>query len=203
MPHALQRALGLSAALLLSPVMAGLAIAIRMDSPGPALHRASRVGRDGRVFTCLKLRTMRVDSVGPAITLRDDPRVTRLGRFLRRFRLDELPQLWHVARGEMLLVGPRPEDPRYVDFADPVHARVFRATPGITGLAQLAYSDEASLLAEATDPEQHYRDVVLPGKLALDIAYLEQRSWRLDVEILARTAGLVLRPSVRTAGSSR
>src|SRR5205085_11316147 len=133
----------------------------------------------------------RVTARGPGITTRDDPRVTRIGAILRRFRLDELPQLVNVLRGEMSLVGPRPEDPRYVDFDDPLHRRVFTARPGITGLAQLEFHDEARLLV-GDDPERRYREVVLPAKLAIDARYLDDPSVRRDLVILGRTIGAIL-----------
>ncbi len=143
-------------------------------------------------------------STGPGVTAGGDRRVTRLGRLLRRTKLDELPQLWNVVRGDMALVGPRPEDPRYVDLADPLHARVFAARPGITGPTALAYRDEETLLAEAAaavaqaDGRDHagvddldvaYREVILPAKLAMDAAYLDARSTRGDLEIIGRTIG--------------
>ena len=171
----------------MAPVMAGVALAMRLSGDrGPLLFRARRVGEGGRVFELLKIRTMAPNSGGRGLTARDDPRVTRLGRLLRRSRIDELPQLINVLRGEMSLVGPRPEDPRYVDFTDPLHARVFTAKPGITGLAQLAFRDEAELLG-GPDPERFYREVILPAKLRLDADYLDHRSIRLDLVILART----------------
>lgn len=145
---------------------------------------------------------------GAGITIAGDPRVTPVGRFLRRTKLDELPQLWNVARGEMLLVGPRPEDPRYVDWQDPTHQRVFAATPGITGPAAIAFRNEEDVLAtEArslatldgrptvteSDLDRAYRKTVLPAKLALDAEYLDRRSFRHDLEILWRTVRAVLR----------
>lgn len=168
--------------------MAGLAITIRIDTPGPAIYRATRIGSGGREFACFKLRTMLVDAntSGTAVTARHDPRITRVGRILRQYRLDELPQLWNVARGEMLLVGPRPEDPRFVDLADPLHRLVFTATPGITGLTQLAFAHEAEML-DSDDPERHYREVILPRKLAMDADYLRHRSVGLDLWILGQT----------------
>jgi lipopolysaccharide/colanic/teichoic acid biosynthesis glycosyltransferase len=188
MPDPLQRILGLLGALLSLPLLAALAVAVRLDSDGPALYVATRVGEGGRPFRCLKLRTMawRPEADGPSLTVRDDRRVTRLGRLLRRTRLDELPQLWNVARGEMRLVGPRPEDLRFVDFGDPLHRLVFSVRPGITGLAQLLHVDEASRLG-GDDPERHYLEVVLPGKLRVDAVYLRYRSTSLDIWILART----------------
>lgn len=183
-----QRFLGLVGSVVALPLIAILAIAVWLDTPGPAIYKAVRVGSGGRPYRCYKVRTMTADADrgGSAITSSMDRRVTRVGAILRRYRLDELPQLWNVARGEMLLVGPRPEDPRFVDLADPLHRLVFTATPGITGLTQLAFADEASML-DVEDPERHYREVILPRKLALDADYLRRRSARLDLWILGQT----------------
>lgn len=190
--RALDLALGGPALVLVAPVLVGIAMAMRVTGDrGPFFYRAVRVGEDGTTITILKIRTMVHGSGGAGITRAEDPRVTRLGRILRRYRVDELPQLINVVRGEMSLVGPRPEDPRYVDWADPVHRRVFTAKPGITGLAQLEFHDEARLLG-GLDVEEAYRRDVLPAKLALDVEYLDRRSIRLDLQILARTVGAVV-----------
>jgi lipopolysaccharide/colanic/teichoic acid biosynthesis glycosyltransferase len=145
---------------------------------------------------------------GPGITVARDARVTRLGAVLRRTRLDELPQLWNVVRGDMLLVGPRPEDPRYVDWRDPLHRLVFSAQPGVTGPAALAFRDEEAILAREAlavarqegrervaqaDIDRAYRERVLPRKLELDAEYLRTRSARGDLVILVRTIRQVLR----------
>jgi lipopolysaccharide/colanic/teichoic acid biosynthesis glycosyltransferase len=191
--------------MLLGPLVLALGVAVRLTSPGPAFHRATRA-RPGDTFTLFKLRTMAAGAatVGPGITAGGDPRVTRLGRLLRRTKLDELPQLWNVVRGDMLLVGPRPEDPHYVNLADPLHARVFGAMPGITGAASVAYRDEERTLAAAAlavtkadgrdevtpaDLDRAYRETVLPAKLRIDAAYLDARSVRGDLRLLARTIG--------------
>ena len=195
MPDALQRGLGTLGLVVLAPLLILLTALVKADSPGPALYVAERMGVGGRPFRCLKFRTMRwrPERSGPGITVRDDPRVTRLGNVLRRFRLDELPQLINVARGEMNLIGPRPEDPQYVDFDDPLHRLVFASKPGITGLAQLAFADEARLLGSDPDAaERHYRATILPRKVAIDADYLSRRSWRLDLWILGRTVLAVL-----------
>jgi lipopolysaccharide/colanic/teichoic acid biosynthesis glycosyltransferase len=126
------------------------------------------------------------------VTTGRDARVTRVGGLLRRFRLDELPQLWNVARGQMRLVGPRPEDPRYVDFDLPLHCEVFTEPPGIAGLTQLVYADEGRLLDDTADPDGYYRDQILPRKLAIDVAYLRNRSAKLDLWILAQTPRALL-----------
>jgi lipopolysaccharide/colanic/teichoic acid biosynthesis glycosyltransferase len=188
MPDPIQRLVAGLAALVTLPLVAVLAVAVRLGSPGPVLYPSMRIGEGGRPFRCLKLRTMRWDPAGdgPEVTVRDDVRLTSVGRRLRRLRLDELPQLWNVARGEMRLVGPRPESPRFVDLSDALHREVFTVRPGITGLTQLLYADEADLLDQA-EPERHYREAVLPEKLRLDVAYLRHRSTRLDLWILAQT----------------
>ncbi|HJW20918.1 MAG TPA: sugar transferase [Candidatus Limnocylindrales bacterium] len=189
MPDSLQRALGFAGAIVTLPLLVALGAALKLETRGPALYRAVRVGEAGRAFTCFKLRTMHDGAAIPGttgVTVAADSRVTRVGRLLRRFRLDELPQLWNVARGDMRLVGPRPEDPRYVDLSDPLHREVFASRPGITGLTQLVYADEAAML-DSPDPERQYREAVLPAKLRIDAAYLRSRSTALDVWILVHT----------------
>jgi lipopolysaccharide/colanic/teichoic acid biosynthesis glycosyltransferase len=189
MPDPIQRMVGLVLAIMTGPLLVALGLAVRLETRGPALYRADRMGRGGRTFKCLKVRTMRAgrSDAGPGVTVGSDARITRIGGLLRHFRLDELPQLWNVARGEMRLVGPRPEDPRFVDFSIPLHREVFTAAPGIAGLTQLIYHDEARMLDDATDPDTHYRDKILPGKLAIDTAYLRNRSAKLDLWILVNT----------------
>ncbi|TMB62591.1 MAG: sugar transferase [Chloroflexi bacterium] len=185
MKRALDLAVAVPLLVILSPVLVALAAAVRLTSRGPAFHRATRVGRDGRPFTMLKLRTMRAGP-GAAITTRDDPRVTALGRALRRARLDELPQLFNVVRGEMSIVGPRPEDPRFVALYSEEQRAVLALRPGITGAAQLVFRDEAALLDPA-DPEGSYVRAVLPRKLAIDLEYARGRSLAGDLRIMGMT----------------
>ena len=193
--------LGTFALVVVTPALATIALGMRLaGDQGPFLHRARRVGEHGRIFTVFKIRTMVEGGVGPRITSADDPRVTRLGRILRRYRIDELPQLVNVVRGEMSLVGPRPEDPIFVDLDDPVHRKVFTARPGITGLAQLEFHDEARLLS-GEDAERRYREEVLPAKLRLDVAYLDRRSTALDLQILGRTLTTILDRRSRPSSS--
>lgn len=194
MPDPVQRAVALVLVVLTSPLLVALALAVRLDSRGPILFRAERMGAGGRPFQCLKLRTMKAarTDLGPGVTTGRDPRVTRVGGVLRRFRLDELPQLWNVARGQMRLVGPRPEDPRFVDMNLPLHRVVFTARPGIAGLTQLVYADETDLLEGAADPDTHYREAILPRKVVIDAVYLRNRSTRLDLWILAQTPKALL-----------
>ncbi len=191
----MKRAFDLVAAALglvvLSPVLAVVALFVKRDSRGPALFHATRAGRGGRPFRLHKFRTMEDGAPGPAITAAGDPRVTRLGRVLRRTHLDELPQLWNVVKGEMSLVGPRPEDPRFVDRDDPAWRRVLAVRPGVTGPAQLEFArrEEARL---GDDPERDYRERVLPAKLRADLDYVSGGTLDGDMAILVRTAFHVL-----------
>jgi lipopolysaccharide/colanic/teichoic acid biosynthesis glycosyltransferase len=156
------------------------------------LFRQTRVGRGGRTFELVKLRTMESRAGGAEVTARDDPRITRVGAFLRRTKLDELPQLWNVLSGDMSLVGPRPETPRYVDLRDARWARVLSARPGLTDPSSIRYRHEERLMARVSgDRDAYYRDVLLPAKLELSLAYLSRRTFWSDVAILFRTAARV------------
>jgi lipopolysaccharide/colanic/teichoic acid biosynthesis glycosyltransferase len=172
----------------LAPLIAVLAVAVKRSSPGPIFFRQQRVGRGSVPFWLYKFRTMRPDAGGPAITAAGDARITPIGRWLRRSKLDELPQLYNVLRGDMSLVGPRPEVPRYVDHADASYAEVLSARPGITGPSQIRFRDEEGLLAAQRDPEAYYTTTLLPAKLAVDLEYVRHPSLRRDLQLLARTA---------------
>ena len=181
--------------LLLAPVLLAIALWIRLDSPGPALFRQQRVGRHGRLFNIYKFRTMadRPDD-GRQLTVGGDPRITRAGRFLRRTKLDELPQLLNVLEGTMSLVGPRPEVPRYVDRYPPaVRQTVLSVAPGITDLAAILFKDENDILGRAPDPERAYVETILPVKLEYYQRYVRERSFWLDLRILFRTLAAILR----------
>ena len=183
------------ALLLLSPLLALVALAIRLDSPGPVLFRQQRVGRHGVLFGIHKFRSMRVDAptTGPQVTVGRDERITRVGHWLRHYRIDELPQFIDVLRGAMSLVGPRPEVPRFVAHYPPdLKARVLAVRPGITDPASLAHIDEAALLAGAADPERLYIEHILPAKLALQADYAERASLWSDLGLLARTLRVLL-----------
>jgi lipopolysaccharide/colanic/teichoic acid biosynthesis glycosyltransferase len=185
----LMSAMGL---LLLAPLLLAVAVWIKIDSTGPALFRQTRVGRFGVPFTIHKFRTMRVEP-GAAITVGADPRITAAGRLLRATKLDELPQLWDVLRGAMSLVGPRPELPRYVEGYPPdLRERVLSVRPGITDPASLAFSNEAELLAAATDPDREYREVILPTKLQLSADYAARASLITDLGLILRTLARVV-----------
>jgi len=181
--------------ILLAPALLAFALWIRLDSPGPALFRQRRVGRHGRHFHIVKFRTMadRPDE-GRQLTVGHDPRITRAGRFLRRTKLDELPQLLNVLAGTMSLVGPRPEVPRYVDRYPPaVRQTVLSVTPGITDLAAILYKDENDILGRAQDPERAYVETILPVKLEYYQRYVRERSFWLDLRIIFRTLAAILR----------
>ncbi len=180
---------------LLGLPMLAVAAWIRLDSPGPAFFRQERVGRHGRVFRIHKFRTMSVDAEtrGPQLTIGADARVTRAGRALRANRLDELPQFLDVLAGDMSLVGPRPDVPRYVDRWPPaLRERVLAVRPGITDPASLQFRDEAALLAQAADPEREYMDVILPRKLALAADYADRASLWTDLGVIGRSVGVLL-----------
>ena len=172
------------------PLMAAIALWVRLDSPGPALFRQPRVGRGGRLFRIHKFRTMRVtDGSGPLVTASHDARITRVGRWLRRTKLDELPQLIDVLNGNMSLVGPRPEVPRYVAlYAEPVRRQILSLRPGITDRAAIEFRDEERLLAAAADPERAYVEQVMPIKQRYYLDYVAQRSLAGDLRILWDTA---------------
>ena len=183
------------ALLLLSPLLLLLALWIRLDSPGPVLFRQQRVGRFGALFQIRKFRTMVVDGAtcGALITAADDARVTRAGRWLRRYRLDELPQLLDVLQGSMSLVGPRPEVPRFVaHYPEALRAAVLSVRPGLTDPAAIAHLNEAAMLADAPDPERAYIERILPVKLRLQADYAARATLRSDLGVLLRTLGALL-----------
>jgi lipopolysaccharide/colanic/teichoic acid biosynthesis glycosyltransferase len=190
--------LSLAGLILFAPLLALCTIAIKLDSSGPSLFRQTRVGRQGRPFVIFKFRTMAVSSetFGPKITVSGDPRVTRLGRWLRAAKIDEIPQLLNVLRGDMSLVGPRPELPEYVEEYSRAQRRVLEFKPGITGPASLGFIREEELLADQTNPEVFYKSSILPRKLALDLAYCAEISFVHDLRILLQTLYRVLRHGV-------
>jgi lipopolysaccharide/colanic/teichoic acid biosynthesis glycosyltransferase len=181
--------LALAGLVLAAPVLLAIAAAVRVRDGAPVIYRARRVGQHGREFQLFKFRTM-VPSTGSSVTVWADPRVTPLGRRLRRLKLDELPQLLNVLRGEMSIVGPRPEDPSYVALYTDEQRRVLSVKPGITGVAALAYADEESLL-QGEDWEATYRLTIMPAKLQLELDYLDRRSARTDADLILRTAAVI------------
>ena len=178
--------------LIMLPALIVLAVLVRLDSPGPSFFRCERVGHGGRRLRMLKFRKMVDGSAGPALTNAEDERFTRMGRRLAKYKLDELPQLWHVFRGEMSLVGPRPEDPGFVErYADDFHGAILRVRPGMVGLSQLAFADESQVF-DLADPLAHYVAILLPQKIALDRLYAARVSPWLDLRILFWTTVTVV-----------
>jgi lipopolysaccharide/colanic/teichoic acid biosynthesis glycosyltransferase len=165
------------------PVALVVAVVIKVDSPGPVFYRCRRVGHRGRPFGMLKFRKMYDGARGPGLTATEDGRFTRVGRVLARSKLDELPQLWNVLRGQMSLVGPRPEDPSFVATRPDDFAPIQSVRPGITGLSQLAFADESAIL-DADDRVRDYLDRILPQKMELDGLYACRRSLSMDIRIL-------------------
>ncbi len=179
----------LLALLLLAPFLVVIAFLVALTSPGGAFFRQERVGRGGVPFQLLKFRSMRPDSEAKGqITIGGrDPRITGVGYFLRRSKLDELPQLINVLLGDMSVVGPRPEVPRYVALYSAEQRNVLNVRPGITSLASIAYIDENEVLGRSKDPERTYIEEVMPAKLALDLRYVREQSLLLDLRIIGRT----------------
>lgn len=178
---------------LLSPLFLILILAVKMGSKGPAFYKQVRIGRGGQEFSLLKFRSMRVDSDKEMqLTVGDrDPRITGVGYFLRRTKLDELPQLINVLKGEMSIVGPRPEVPKYVAMYSEQQRKVLTARPGLTDPASIAYINENALLAESSDPEKTYVEQVMPAKLAMNLAYLEKRNFFTDLGLVFKTFGRI------------
>jgi lipopolysaccharide/colanic/teichoic acid biosynthesis glycosyltransferase len=205
MPHPLTRYpswqrvfdLGFAILLLFPALLVGLlvAVAVLLDSPGPVLYRSRRIGRDGVPFWMLKFRTMKHLAGGPLVSSKQDQRFTPVGRFLALTRLDELPQLWNVLRGEMRMVGPRPELEEFVREQRESYERILTVPPGLTGPTQLVFADEGALLAAAEDREALYRDEILPAKVRLDLAYVEHHTVWGDLSAVLRTC---LLPLVKT-----
>jgi len=180
--------------IVLFPLLAFCAVLIWLDSTGPILFRQERIGRDFNRFQLLKLRTMRAGEPGPAITLGIDRRITFVGGWLRRWKLDELPQLWNVLRGEMSLVGPRPVIPVLAEEFAPDYRHLLRVRPGLTDPATVQYCREAEMLALVAEPLLYFKTVVTPEKLRLSRDYLARATVITDFAVMARTALALLVP---------
>lgn len=189
----------------LSPLLLLAALGIKLDSAGPVFFEQERVGLNGKRFKILKFRTMTVDAElrGGQLTRQGDARVTRVGRILRRSKIDELAQLFNVVIGDMALVGPRPEVPRYVALYDSEQGEVLRVRPGITDPASIVYRNESEVLGSAADPEAFYVTELFPRKLSLSLAYVQRRSFWLDIGVLARTAQCLVFPDAAARGMLR
>lgn len=181
--------------ILLSPILLLITIAIKIDSIGPVFFRQTRVGRRNRDFRIFKFRTMRVGSDrGSLVTIgNNDSRITRIGSFLRQYKLDELPQLINVLIGDMSIVGPRPEVRHYVDYWTADQMRVLNVRPGITDPASVKFINENELLAQASDPEQYYIHVIMQDKINIYIDYVDHHSFLGDIGIIFKTFGKILK----------
>lgn len=172
-----------------------LAIWIKIDSEGPVFYRQVRVGKGNRDFRLFKFRSMRVgsDRKGLITVGGRDPRVTRSGYYIRKYKLDELPQLINVFTGDMSLVGPRPEVRKYVDLYTPEQMHVLDVRPGITDLASIRYRNENELLAQVEDPDRYYVEVIMQDKLQLNLEYVEKQSFRFDLQLIFKTFSEIIR----------
>ncbi len=175
--------------LILTPFLLIVGIAVKLSSPGPVFFRSQRVGKNGKMFYMLKFRTMTKDAPlrGPVITFGKDPRITKVGAFLRRLKIDELPQLINVLKGEMSLVGPRPEVPEYVRLYTPEQKAVLNLTPGITDPASIKYAQENEILGASPNPEETYLQQVMPEKIRLNLEYARQANLWDDFVTILRT----------------
>lgn len=194
LPRALEIVAAIAGLALFAPVLALCAVLVKISSRGPVLFRQSRIGYGGSVFTLYKFRTMREAGKGSLITAKGDSRVTLVGRILRKVKLDELPELFNVLTGDMSFVGPRPEVPEYVDFADPVWKTVLGVRPGITDPATLKMRNEEAFLALIEDKDDYYRRVIQPFKLKESMRYLERRSAFGDLRVILRTLKVIIFP---------
>ena len=195
LPRQVEAAIALAGLVMVAPLITLAVIVIAVTSPGPVIFRQKRMGRKGRPFTMYKLRTMRVMNSGPQVTAGDDVRITPIGKFLRKTKLDELPELWNILKGDMSLIGPRPEVPRYVDLGDPMWRLVLEARPGIADPMTLRLRNEEALLVEVEgDRERFYLETLQPFKLEGYLNYLQARSWRSDLKVLWQTIVAVAFP---------
>lgn len=181
--------------IILSPFLLIISLLVLFSSPGGIFYRQTRVGKNDKSFRLWKFRTMKPDSdkKGLLTVGGRDPRVTGIGYFLRKYKLDELPQLINVLVGEMSIVGPRPEVRKYVDMYSPEQMRVLDVQPGITDYASIEYSNENDLLAKSSDPEKTYIEEIMPAKLKLNMKYIEEKSLATDLKIIFRTIGKILK----------
>ena len=186
-----------------APLLLVVAILVKLSSPGPVLYVHKRVGRGGRPFSLRKFRTMRVDQADPSVTAAGDPRITPVGRFLRRWKLDELPQFWNVLRGEMTIIGPRPEVERIVGRVGAGQREILSRTPGLASMAQLVYPHEAEILRDHPDPETAYTEQLLPRKIAVDLEYERTRTFASDLMLVGELVLLVLGRRARMDRSFR
>ncbi len=194
LPRAIEIGLAVLGLITAAPILGFFSVLIRLDSSGPILFRQRRVGLSGRPFVLFKLRTMALAQAGPKITAADDRRVTSLGRVLRRYKIDELPELWNVLIGDMSFVGPRPEVTEFVDLEDPIWQEILKHKPGITDPVTLRLRNEEQLLAQVVDKERYYRDIIQPYKKRGYVNFVKAKSWKTDIRIIGRTLKAIALP---------
>ena len=198
MYHFFKRIFDLLSALIViivfSPLLILLSVWIAFDSKGGVFYKQERVGKNGKLFNLLKFRSMRpnADRAGQ-LTVGGDNRVTKVGRFIRKYKLDELPQLFNIVKGEMSVVGPRPEVPKYVDMYSEEQKKVLLALPGLTDFASIEYLDEQKILGAADNPEKIYIEEVMPAKLELNLKYIKERNFWLDIGLIFKTIFSIFR----------
>ena len=174
--------------IVLLPLLILISVVIKISSSGPVLFSQKRVGRDGKIFTLIKFRSMTVEQNDTSTaTARGDARITKIGAFLRKYKLDELPELWNVIKGEMSLVGPRPDVPGYADKLIGTDRNILKLRPGITGTASLKYANEEELLAKQKDPQKYNDEVIFPDKVKVNLDYYQNQSLWLDIKIIFAT----------------
>lgn len=194
LPRSIEFLIAAAGLVILLPVFVICAILVRKSSPGEIIFRQQRTGRGGKLFTLYKFRTMVVSSGGPRITAADDCRITAIGRFLRKWKLDELPEIYNVLRGDMSFVGPRPEISQFVDLFDPAWDIVLKVRPGITDTVTLFLRNEEAVLAAVEDKESFYRETVQPFKMKGYLDYIQTKSAKTDLKIIAQTIKVILFP---------
>jgi lipopolysaccharide/colanic/teichoic acid biosynthesis glycosyltransferase len=187
-------AFSLTGLVMFSPIIAAVALLIKLEDRGPAFYRGVRVGKNGRPFKIFKFRSMvtNADKIGGPSTSDDDPRLLKIGKFIRNYKLDEIPQLINVLTGEMSLVGPRPEVPSEAETYTDEEKRVFLVKPGITDWASLTYHNEGEILKGSADPHQAYREKIKPGKLKLQLQYVDHHDFLTDIRIIFKTLSTLI-----------
>ncbi len=195
-PRPIEAILAVGALIVFVPVLLLVAILIKISDRGPVLFIQRRIGVGGREFRLYKFRTMRSSVAGSLVTAATDKRITRLGKMLRRTKLDELPELWNIIRGEMSFVGPRPEVPDFVDLNDPLWMEILKARPGLTDPVTLKLRNEEILLSNVADKEAYYREVLQPYKMKGYANFVQKRSWKADLKIIYKTVKLVIVPKI-------
>ena len=194
LPRVVEVAMAIIGLVITAPVLAVFAVLIKVDSRGPIIFRQSRIGKGGKAFRLIKLRTMVVTGSGASVTAANDSRITGIGKTIRRWKIDELPELWNVVRGDMSIVGPRPEVAELVDLENPLWIEILKVRPGLTDPVTLRLRNEEELLASAGEDERFYTDVVQPYKLRGYVHFVRNRTWKNDVRIIYRTLTAIVFP---------